>query len=614
MVSIISNPAFSSTDTTGQGIGQALQGISSAFYPQRVDYAGQLAIQNYRDKRAAEGIIGDAQARLADANQDYAQDSPMFSTQQPPPTIDIKDPAALGNAFMVMGYKPGEAMQMVSSLGGGVNSPGVAIGSIPGGGYDKTPEGIRNANDLAINKDASAPALYQDAAGNVAYAPKNAPPVGYQPAPTSQDEVKAGAMRRYLFQPGNLQTSQPGATAPNPANSIAVPGYDGTFTRQQATDAEGAPSPAEWDAAAKPVASASPGDASPPVTTGMLGGDQRIALGLDKQDKADTGEVQNYKFDQQDRQSRGLPAISFSDWNTQKQNAGKGGGDAIIGMDGQPVPPDLTGPELLKAVPSTISNRAVAIQEGRFPVPVAGFAARDPTNKQALAVAMQLEPGLSASDFNARNKMTVDLASKQPNSMGGNNNNLNTMISHVGELSDAGEQLNNFHSGFGSSLLNAGRLGVEQFNQDPHVVHFNGIRDNAVDEIMKLYRGSQGSETEVARRIGNLRADMSPEDLHTALNDVVNLAGGKLAANTHQYNTVMGPAAKAPDFTTPEANATMQAIGDRAQGIATPTAVFGTHYGPSGASSTQSARSGQPAPPPGAPPTAFRYVPGQGFQ
>ncbi len=49
----------------------------------------------------------------------------------------------------------------------------------------------------------------------------------------------------------NIRLAGP-VPAPNTApQAIQVPGYQGTFTRAQANDADGVPSPAEWDAAAK---------------------------------------------------------------------------------------------------------------------------------------------------------------------------------------------------------------------------------------------------------------------------------------------------------------------------------------------------------------------------
>jgi hypothetical protein len=235
MVMVIQNPAASGVDTTGQGIGQSLNSIASAFGSRQADISGQIAFQKYQDQQTAQKVLASQGANVADANQDYAQDQPDYvqggaaaGETQPPMEINVENPDRVSRAFLALGLDPGKAMQNISALTGGIRSPGVALGATMDGTYAATPEGISNANNLAIQKDASAPILYQDRNGNTFYAPKNAPPAGAQPAPTGADQVKAQAERQYLFQPGNLQTQ----TAPvNPANPISVPGYNGTFTR-----------------------------------------------------------------------------------------------------------------------------------------------------------------------------------------------------------------------------------------------------------------------------------------------------------------------------------------------------------------------------------------------
>lgn len=148
MVQIIQNPAYSSIDTSGQDIGRALQGIAGAFTPRAADINGQLALFKAKQELAARGTIGDAIAKSADAQQDYTQDAPLFSTPQPPPTIDVNDPSGLGQAFMTLGQKPGQALQAVSALAGGPNAPGVITGAIPDNAVKETPQYL----DQAANK------------------------------------------------------------------------------------------------------------------------------------------------------------------------------------------------------------------------------------------------------------------------------------------------------------------------------------------------------------------------------------------------------------------------------------------------------------------------------
>lgn len=149
MVQIIENPyAGSVIDPRGQSIGQALNSISNAFTVSRgAGLRNQLALDKEQrelareqQQLAAQGTIGDIFGKYADAQQDYLQDAPDYPEPQPPPTIDIDDPAGIGRAFMRMGQKPGEALQTLSALQGGPKAPGVVLGAIPGDAVARTPE------------------------------------------------------------------------------------------------------------------------------------------------------------------------------------------------------------------------------------------------------------------------------------------------------------------------------------------------------------------------------------------------------------------------------------------------------------------------------------------
>jgi hypothetical protein len=159
MVQIIQNPAYSGgVDTSGQRLGEALNSIASAFQPRAADIQGQIALKNERDKLAGIQTIGGAIGQSADAQQDYAQDAPDYAPggasegeTQPPPNIDVNDPAGLGRAFMALGYKPGQALQSVSALQGGPEAPGVVIGAIPDNTVSGTPQFINQAANKPVS-------------------------------------------------------------------------------------------------------------------------------------------------------------------------------------------------------------------------------------------------------------------------------------------------------------------------------------------------------------------------------------------------------------------------------------------------------------------------------
>lgn len=156
MVQIIQNPAYSGgqVNPAGQSIAEAMNGIAGAFTPRAADIQGQLALFNAKQKLAAEGTIGEAIAKSADAQQDYAQDAPDYAAPQEGPTIDVNDPAGLGRAFMALGQSPGKALQTVSALQGGPKAPGVITGAIPDNTVKETPQYLDQA--ASAPKDLSA--------------------------------------------------------------------------------------------------------------------------------------------------------------------------------------------------------------------------------------------------------------------------------------------------------------------------------------------------------------------------------------------------------------------------------------------------------------------------
>jgi Phage tail lysozyme len=82
----------------------------------------------------------------------------------------------------------------------------------------------------------------------------------------------------------------------SPGGGISVPGYDGQFTRDQANDADGVPSQAEWDTAQKsagqvagPGAPSTPAAASPAPASGAPSGQpDQAATDLQRQAKIQT--------------------------------------------------------------------------------------------------------------------------------------------------------------------------------------------------------------------------------------------------------------------------------------------------------------------------------------
>ena len=225
VVAIITNPTYSGglTDPSGQNVGQAMNSIASAFMNTAQGDVQRAALQQAAQKQAAENVVADAFTHLNDQSQDYAQDAPDYSTPQPRPTISLADPATFNRAVMTLGNPAeiGKALQLSAGLTGGINDPAVAAGSLPGGGYAQTPEGITNANQLAIQKTAAdarsaaaqKPYVAFDANGtpivtNDAVAASGRLPAGATP-PVSTDQQKAAQLNRLVFNPAPAVSATP---------------------------------------------------------------------------------------------------------------------------------------------------------------------------------------------------------------------------------------------------------------------------------------------------------------------------------------------------------------------------------------------------------------------
>jgi hypothetical protein len=151
------------------------------------DQLARLALQQAVQKQQATGRIGDVFAHVLDQNQDYAQDAPDYATPQPRPGLSLADPAQFSRDAITMGDPGmlGKVLQLAGGLQGGVADPSVGVGSLPSGGYAQTPEGITNANQLAIQKSAA------DAQSSAAQKPFTA--IGPDGTPVTTNDAAAAA-------------------------------------------------------------------------------------------------------------------------------------------------------------------------------------------------------------------------------------------------------------------------------------------------------------------------------------------------------------------------------------------------------------------------------------
>lgn len=232
-----------------------------------------------------------------------------------------------------------------------------------------------------------------------------------------------------------------------------------------------------------------------------------------------------------------------------------------------------TGADVLKELPPAISNRVKAILDGRESFP--STARNNPRNAQLLDLAAQVDPSFDAVNFNRRNQTAKAFASGK---QGDTVKSINQTISHVGELYDAIDKLDNFN-GIASPLnyvvnpaqkylLGDSRQGIVQ--QDIQAV---------ASELRKVFSGSgAGNLTELKEWQDSMPLNASKEAQKAYLVNGIHLLYGAMDAMQNQYEAGMGPtiAAKKP-LITPKSQAILNKI--MGTGYNTTTAQQDTNQG-----------------------------------
>ena len=341
----------------------------------------------------------------------------------------------------------------------------------------------------------------------------------------------------------------------------------------------------------------------------------------------DTTEVQNYKFDQQNRQAQGLPPISFSDWNTQKTMYGKGE-RPLVDATGKEIDSKTTGDELLQALPPAVANHAKAIAEIREKWPSGTEQARQPQLQQALAAAQQLDPSLNQQTFATRQSMKNAAESGSGRINVANLAN-NTALFHSNTLADAIVELNNSNNTILNATVNSGAgptggIIPGATNKADAVKQFSVARDAVANELERSFHGvGTTAEQAVKRQIDDLSVNDAPQTQLGALKAAQDLLKGKITANEADYRDTMGDrniAAWERDhgrpfgFITPAAEAAGDRVASMYQSVRGGKGFHG--FEPQGTPSPVQ----QPAPRnvapdvTGAPQRKGVYVPGKGIQ
>ena len=257
------------------------------------------------------------------------------------------------------------------------------------------------------------------------------------------------------------------------------------------------------------------------------------------------------------------------------------------GQPGQPggaptVDPNVHGAEFMSTLDPAIRPQVQGIIDGRIQYPT-GMFLRTPQGQKIAQSVTQADPTFNASDVQARWKANNEFSTGGPNSPAGAITAGNTAILHLGELSDAGENLNNGQFPMLNSIENA--FGTQTGGSK--VTNFQNIADRFNEEATKFYRGIGGSEADIARGMINLNPNMSPDQMRQAIKLQAGLMKDKIGELQTRWHNVMGPNAPDRPITSPEAQSTLDKINQRAAtgappspGVAGPGVATGAPAGP----------------------------------
>jgi hypothetical protein len=197
---------------------------------------------------------------------------------------------------------------------------------------------------------------------------------------------------------------------------------------------------------------------------------------------------------------------------------------------------DLTGEEFLKTLPREEQSQIKAMVEGRLRPPPMGR--KNPYWEQLLAKAGIAEPGFDMTKFQERSRLRQDFsAGKQA----GNIKALNTVMGHLDSMDKAIAPLGNFTilPGPLNTIKDAVRnnLGDEDYQRAR--ANFRLAKGAVASELMKVFRETGGSVTEVKDWEEKIHENDSPAALKETVKSAMELIGSRLNAVNDQWNRVM---------------------------------------------------------------------------
>jgi hypothetical protein len=251
------------------------------------------------------------------------------------------------------------------------------------------------------------------------------------------------------------------------------------------------------------------------------------------------------------------PTLSPQELSAAQADAQKSGYTQAPSVTGA-VAGNVHGDDFLKALPESLAAQVKGLASGSIPFP-SSFALKSPYWQGMISLVTQYDPSFDAVNYGARaktrNAFTAGKEAQQANA-------LNTVIGHLGQLSDAADSLNNTSIPIYNRVANF----AARETGDPRINQFEITRKAVVDELTRVYRGTGGSEKDIQTWTQQINAASSPEQLHGAIAQVSGLLESKIQALTDQYQKGMGTTAQGLQLLTPHARDALDKMEQRAGG------------------------------------------------
>lgn len=220
---------------------------------------------------------------------------------------------------------------------------------------------------------------------------------------------------------------------------------------------------------------------------------------------------------------------------------------------------NVHGDDYLHGLDPNVANQVKALADGRLAFP-SGYALKSPYWQKMLQYVSQYDPSFDAIQYNARSRARTDATSGK---LAQNNNALNTGIGHVGQLADAVAGLGNVSW---SQTVNRVKNAASAEFGGTGVTNFDAIKNRVAPEIVKIWRGTGGAESDIKRDIDSLSDAKTPAQLYGALHEIAGLMRSKIEANQAQYVQAMGPSGAHLEMITPQSKAILNKIDQLASG------------------------------------------------